>query len=83
MEHSPEKPRPSVNELLTDLYEITMAYSYFKQGRHNLPSVFDAFFRKAPFKGKVRSLSSSFIDFLSKVHRFCWSPRSYRFHQNL
>jgi nicotinate phosphoribosyltransferase len=52
MEHSPEKPRPSVNELLTDLYEITMAYSYFKQGRHNLPSVFDAFFRKAPFKGK-------------------------------
>ena len=56
MEHSPEKPRPSVNELLTDLYEITMAYSYFKQGRHNLPSVFDAFFRKAPFKGKVISL---------------------------
>lgn len=38
--------------MLTDLYQITMAYAEFKSHRHNLPCVMEAFFRKAPFKGR-------------------------------
>jgi nicotinate phosphoribosyltransferase len=41
-----------VNPMLTDLYQITMAYAYWKAGRHNEHSVFDMFFRKNPFKGE-------------------------------
>jgi len=37
--------------LLTDLYEITMAYGYWKLGRHDHEAVFHLFFRKAPFGG--------------------------------
>ncbi|MEM6469333.1 MAG: nicotinate phosphoribosyltransferase, partial [Planctomycetota bacterium] len=37
--------------LCTDLYQITMAQGYFHQGIENRHSVFNLFFRKAPFKG--------------------------------
>ncbi|GJQ15374.1 hypothetical protein GpartN1_g7165.t1 [Galdieria partita] len=41
-----------VNALLTDLYQLTMAYCYWKQGRHKDQAVFDLFFRKCPFDGE-------------------------------
>ena len=34
--------------LLTDLYQITMAYGYWKSGRHTVETTFQLFFRKAP-----------------------------------
>ena len=37
--------------LLTDLYQLTMAYGYWKTGRHDQESVFHLFFRKHPFGG--------------------------------
>jgi len=37
--------------LLTDLYQITMAYGYWKNGLYDRPAVFHLFFRKNPFKG--------------------------------
>ncbi len=37
--------------LLTDLYQLTMAYGYWKTGRAEHESVFHLFFRKAPFGG--------------------------------
>lgn len=37
--------------LLTDLYQLTMAYGYWKLGRTDEQAVFNLFFRKAPFKG--------------------------------
>ncbi|MBA2115295.1 nicotinate phosphoribosyltransferase [Bremerella alba] len=37
--------------LLTDLYQLTMAYGYWKLGRANQQAVFHLFFRKPPFKG--------------------------------
>lgn len=37
--------------LLTDLYEITMAYAYWKNGFADREAVFQLFFRKHPFQG--------------------------------
>ena len=37
--------------LLTDLYQLTMAYGYWKTGRHDQEAVFHLFFRKHPFGG--------------------------------
>lgn len=37
--------------LLTDLYQVTMAYGYWKLGRADDESVFHLFFRRAPFRG--------------------------------
>ena len=37
--------------LLTDLYQLTMAYGYWKLGRADQEAVFHLFFRKSPFNG--------------------------------
>lgn len=37
--------------LLTDLYQLTMAYGYWKTGRSEQDAVFHLFFRKNPFEG--------------------------------
>lgn len=41
-----------VQPLLTDMYQISMAYAYWKGGRANDHAVFDLFFRKCPFQGE-------------------------------
>ena len=41
---------PSLS-LLTDLYQLTMAYGYWKQGKADQHAVFHLFFRSNPFKG--------------------------------
>ncbi len=37
--------------LLTDLYQVTMSYGYWKNGLHDKEAVFHLFFRKRPFGG--------------------------------
>lgn len=47
--------RPSnhfVGPMLTDLYQLTMAYGYWKKGKDKDQAVFDLFFRKNPFGGE-------------------------------
>ena len=41
-----------VQPLLTDLYQITMAYAYWKSGKKDSLATFDLFFRKNPFSGE-------------------------------
>lgn len=37
--------------LLTDLYQLTMAYGYWRAGMHEREAIFHLFYRKNPFKG--------------------------------
>ncbi|KAJ6805520.1 nicotinate phosphoribosyltransferase 1-like isoform X2 [Iris pallida] len=48
----PSPTNPMVTPLLTDLYQFTMAYAYWKAGKHLERAVFDLFFRKNPFGGE-------------------------------
>jgi nicotinate phosphoribosyltransferase len=42
---------PHRSPLLTDLYQLTMAYAYWRAGRHEREAVFTMSFRRAPFAG--------------------------------
>jgi nicotinate phosphoribosyltransferase len=45
------RERRELSPLLTDLYELTMAYGYWKNGRADRGAAFHLFFRKNPFNG--------------------------------
>ncbi len=57
--------------LLTDLYQLTMAYGYWKAGKAEQEAVFNLYFRKHPFQGgyTIACGLSSVIDYL-KEYRF-------------
>jgi len=56
--------------LLTDLYQLTMAYGYWKSGRADREAVFHLFFRKAPFQSgfTIAAGLATAIDFLNSYH---------------
>ncbi|MBA3815858.1 MAG: nicotinate phosphoribosyltransferase [Parachlamydiaceae bacterium] len=56
--------------LLTDLYQLTMCYGYWKAGLENRESVFHLFFRKRPFHGgfTVAAGLDTVIEYLENFH---------------
>ncbi len=56
--------------LLTDLYQLTMAYGYWKSGLHEYEAVFHMFFRENPFRGgyTIACGLDSVIDLLENFH---------------
>lgn len=83
-----------VQPLLTDLYQITMAYAYWKSGKVTDNAVFDLFFRQNPFQGEftifagleecIRFLenfrySDSDIDYLKETLPPCVEEEFYEF----
>ncbi len=56
--------------LLTDLYELTMAYGYWKLGMADRESVFHLFFRRKPFNGgfAVCAGLETALEFLDRFH---------------
>lgn len=63
---------PLVTALLTDMYQVTMSYAYWKAGRHNEQAVFDLFFRKCPFKGQF-TVFAGLSDVLAFLNTFSFS----------
>jgi len=56
-----------VTPLLTDHYQLTMAFAYWRNNVHEKPAVFDLFFRKNPFGGE-------FTIFAGLEEVVCFSP---------
>ncbi|MFK7766340.1 MAG: nicotinate phosphoribosyltransferase [Mariniblastus sp.] len=56
--------------LLTDLYQLTMAYGYWKQNKAEQNGVFHLFFRKSPFKGgyTIAAGLQTAIEYLESFH---------------
>ncbi|XP_052765116.1 nicotinate phosphoribosyltransferase-like isoform X2 [Mya arenaria] len=59
-----------IQPILTDLYQITMSYAYWKSGKMNDYAVFDLYFRRNPFKGEFTMFAGleEVIKFLKNFH---------------
>lgn len=55
-----------------DLYQITMAYAYWKSGKRNDVAVFDLYFRKNPFDGEF-TIFAGLDECLRFLENFCYS----------
>jgi len=56
--------------LLTDLYQLTMAYAYWKSGNRDKEAVFTLSFRKNPFQGGFAVFSglNQVLEYVSNLH---------------
>ncbi|XP_029004915.1 nicotinate phosphoribosyltransferase isoform X2 [Betta splendens] len=70
--------RERVPPLLTDLYQFTMAYAYWRAGRHQEPAVFELFFRDNPFGGGF-SLFAGLDDCLLFLRSFRFTDEDVEF----
>uniref|UniRef100_A0A1L8DZM0 Nicotinate phosphoribosyltransferase n=1 Tax=Nyssomyia neivai TaxID=330878 RepID=A0A1L8DZM0_9DIPT len=68
--HCNDNRNSVVQPLLTDLYQITMAYAYWKSGKTEDQSVFDLFFRSNPFQGEFTVFAGleECLKFLENFH---------------
>ena len=59
--------------LLTDLYQLTMAYGYWRSGMAERPAVFHLLFRQAPFGGGF-TLACGLADAVEHVRQLRFTP---------
>ena len=69
----PSPTNSLVTPMLTDLYQITMAYAYWKTNRHTHSAVFEVFFRKNPFGGEY-TIFCGLDEVLKFLANFRFSP---------
>ncbi|CAD7942993.1 unnamed protein product [Amoebophrya sp. A25] len=68
----------AVDGLLTDFYQITMAYAYWKAGKHEETAVFDAYFRKCPFKGEY-TICAGINEVVRFLNTFGYTPNQIQY----
>jgi nicotinate phosphoribosyltransferase len=61
---------PNNLSLLTDFYQLSMAYAYWKANLHERQAAFHLFFRRPPFKGgfTIAAGLESAINFIERFH---------------
>jgi nicotinate phosphoribosyltransferase len=70
MNTAPLRPRTG-SALLTDLYQLTMAYGYWKTRQPEREAVFHLFFRKHPFRGGF-SVACGLRDAIDYLRELCF-----------
>jgi nicotinate phosphoribosyltransferase len=60
--------RSTLTVLTNDLYQLTMAFGYWRAGRHDAEAVFDYIFRRCPFGGEFAVFAGlgDLLDFLER-----------------
>ena len=64
--------------MLTDMYELTMAYAYWKKGKDNDQAVFDLFFRQNPFAGEF-TIFAGLEEVIRALHSFKFTDADIRY----
>lgn len=67
-----------VRPMLTDLYQITMAYGYWKNHIQDIGATFDLFFRKNPFGGEF-TIFAGLEDILRFISNFHFTEEDIRY----
>ncbi len=68
--------------LLTDLYQLTMAYGYWKSGTAEKEAVFNLYFRKNPFGGGF-TIASGLANAIGYMQQFGFSKKDLRYLRTL
>lgn len=63
------RPSRTSSALLTDLYQLTMGFAYWKSGLHEQEAVFNLFFRRNPFNSGF-SISAGLRDVIEYLSHF-------------
>lgn len=68
--------------LLTDFYQLSMAYAYWKSGKADLESVFSLYFRKNPFNGGF-TITAGLANVIDYVKNFKFDSSDLNYLANL
>ena len=68
--------------LMTDFYELTMANTYFNEGKINEQVYFDVFFRKNPFDGGY-TISGGLDEIIDYINNFKFSEKEINYLRSL
>lgn len=68
--------------LLTDLYQVTMAYGYWKSGTAEKEAVFNLYFRKNPFGGGF-TVACGLTNVIGYIEHFGFSKKDLRYLRTL